>query len=440
VVHRKKLQRIYPSNQEAKSATFEGAIKNRSVNGPQKEENLARRRFQRGQLLLLGSKKEPRWYGRWRESALVDGKEVRRNMQEFLDTKEDYPTRRLALRALQDRLATINSPTFRARPTARFSQFAARWESDVVPQFKPSTATNCRLQLRKWLVPFFGQWELKDIDGELVQRFVSVVGGKIAPKTVRNLVITLRSMWRSARAWRYVAHDPFDGLVLPKPNPAQRFFFSGDDVHRIIAEAEEPYRTFYGLLAELGLRCGELCAITRDDIDLERRLAIVRQSAWRGKIGSPKTANSVRVLDLSPECVAHLSAFLQSWRPNPARLLFATRNGTPWDANLLCKRHFRPLLQRLGIEEPRGNGFHALRHANSTLMDRFGIPLKVRQDRLGHVDPRMTLGVYTHSTGEDSKRAARELGALVWKAIPYANVREKEKGLEGSTSKPLFLN
>jgi integrase len=47
-------------------------------------------------------------------------------------------------------------------------------------------------------------------------------------------------------------------------------------------------------------------------------------------------------------------------------------------------------------------------------MDRFGIPLKVRQDRLGHVDSRMILGVYTHSAGEDSKRAARELGAIVW--------------------------
>jgi hypothetical protein len=32
------------------------------------------------------------------------------------------------------------------------------------------------------------------------------------------------------------------------------------------------------------------------------------------------------------------------------RLLFATRNGTPWDANLLLKRKLRPLLYSLGIE------------------------------------------------------------------------------------------
>jgi integrase len=372
---------------------------------------------------------------------LIDGKEVRRNMQEFLGTKEDYPTRRLALRALQDRLATINSPAFRPRPTATFAQFATRWESDVLTQFKPSTASNCRFQLRKHLMPFFGQHELKDIDGELVQRFVAT--REAAPKTVRNLVITLRSMWRSARAWHYVAHDPFDGLVLPTPNPARRFWFSAEDIQRIVSAAKEPRRTFYGLLAELGLRCGELCGVTVDDIDLQRGLLVVRQSAWRGKIGSPKTANSVRVLDLSPECVAHLSTFLVSWRPNSARLLFATRNGTPWDQNLLLKRYFRPLLAKLGIAVPRGNGFHALRHANSTLMDQFGTPLKVRQDRLGHVDSRMTLGVYTHSVSADAKLAASKLGSVVWAGgpeIPYVNVREKEKGLEAATAKPLFLN
>jgi hypothetical protein len=60
-------------------------------------------------------------------------------------------------------------------------------------------------------------------------------------------------------------------------------------------------------------------------------------------------------------------------------LLFATRNGTPWDANLLVKRKLYPLVDFLGIE--RG-GLHAFRHTNSTLMDRLGVPLKVRQQRL----------------------------------------------------------
>ena len=377
-------------------------------------ENLARRRYQKGQLLLLGAKNEKRWYGRWREDVIESDGIHRPRCQEYLGTLKDYPTKRLAQRALDERLATINSPTYRARPTATFTQFADRWEADVISQFKPSTASNYRLHVRKHLEPFFGRYQLKDIGPEMVQRFVSVSSQRAAPKTVRNFCVTLQSMWRSARAWHYVAHDVFEGVVLPRPHQAQRFFFSAEDVQKIISVAKEPCRTFYGLLAETGVRVGELCGLTIDDTDLERGVLIVRQSAWRGKLGSPKTAKSVRVVDLSSECVANLVTFLKFWRPNTLRLLFATRNGTPWDANLMLKRHFKPLLRKLGINIPKGNGFHALRHANETLMDRFGVPLKVRQERLGHNDSRMTLNVYTHVAGEDAKHAASQLGRVVW--------------------------
>ena len=53
----------------------------------------------------------------------------------------------------------------------------------------------------------------------------------------------------------------------------------------------------------------------------------VRQSAWRGKLGDPKTETSVRVVELSTQASENLSQFLKSWRPNERRLLFATKNG-----------------------------------------------------------------------------------------------------------------
>jgi len=74
------------------------------------------------------------------------------------------------------------------------------------------------------------------------------------------------------------------------------------------------------------------------------------------------------VVELSPQACEHLSNFLESWHPNQRRLLFATRNGAPWDQNLLLRRKFRPLLRAIGIQIPRGNGFHAFRYANATLM------------------------------------------------------------------------
>lgn len=140
----------------------------------------------------------------------------------------------------------------------------------------------------------------------------------------------------------------------------------------------------------------------------------------------------MRCFALSPRLVGHVEAFLTTWKPNERGLLFATRNGTPLDANLLVKRKLYPLLDSLGIE--RG-GLHAFRHTNSTLMDRLGVPLKLRQQRLGHSDPSLTLAVYTHVVSEDDVRFAEQLDGIL-----RPNAPKKENGSGVEPPKPLYLN
>src|SRR5262249_32291106 len=127
-----------------------------------------------------------------------------------------------------------------------------------------------------------------------------------------------------------------------------------------------------------------------------------------------------------------LAAYCGAQRPNQCGLLFATRNGTPWDANLLVKRKLYPLLDSLGVE--RG-GLHAFRHTNSTLMDRLGVPLKVRQQRLGHSDVSMNLNVYTHVASEDDVRFAEQVDGML---RPNAPKNENGSGVE--PPKPFVVN
>jgi integrase len=369
--------------------------------------NLARRRFQKGRVFLRGSR-NPVWVGRWREDVIEDGRVRRLERSEVLGSKLDFETKRLALRELAKRLAVVNDPRYRARPTATFEEFASRWESLVLTQHKPSTQVTIRSHLRKHLVLYFGRWPMREIESEQVQRFISSV--KASPKTKKNLFATLQMLWKSARAWGYVAHDALSGVVLPKRHRVAQRFFSVEEVQRILGAAPEPYRTFYWLAVETGMRAGELCGLRIGDFDLGRGLVSVRQSVWRGKFQSPKSENAVRCFALSPRLLAHLADFLKRWKPNERGLLFATRNGTPWDANLLVKRKLYPLLDFLGIA--RG-GLHAFRHTNSTLMDRLGVPLKVRQQRLGHSDASLTLGVYTHVASEDDLRFAAQLDGIL---------------------------
>ncbi len=350
------------------------------VNGP-KEVSMARRRYQKGSLVpKQGLPSNGLWIGRWREDVILsDGSISRPYKWEVLGTTHEYPTRRLALRALEARLSTINSPTYRARPTATFAEFANRWEATVLCQHKPSTQSAVRSQVRKWLLPAFKNCALKDLEGQRLQAFVSEC--KASPKTVRNLVATVRMMWNSARAWGYMAHDPFEGLVLPKRGLTHAFSLSLQQIRDVIASAEEPYRTFYMILGETGIRGGEICALRVEDLDLENAVIHVRQSVWRGKIQTVKSQRGNRRFPISPELVNQLRAFLRTWRPNALGLLFVTGNGTPWDHNLIRKRKFHPLLKKLGVQQC---GFHAFRHGNATLLDQIGTPLAVRLNRLGH--------------------------------------------------------
>src|SRR5215469_12087310 len=92
-------------------------------------ERMARRRYQRGFLQLSGD----RWIGRWREDVIENGRVKRVLGWHPIGTTKDYPTRRLALRALEDRLTTINNVCYRPRPVAKFSEFAEKWQKLVLP-------------------------------------------------------------------------------------------------------------------------------------------------------------------------------------------------------------------------------------------------------------------------------------------------------------------
>jgi integrase len=222
-------------------------------------------------------------------------------------------------------------------------------------------------------------------------------------------VATLRMMWNSARAWGYVAHNPFDGLVLPKRGLIKTFTFSLEETQRIITSASQPYTTFYSILAETGIRGGEICALRVADLDLENAVIHVRQSVWRGKIQTVKSRKGNRRFAISSQLVERLRAYLKSRRPNAQGLLFATGNGSPWDHSLVRKRKFHPLLRKLGISQC---GFHAFRHGNATLLAQIGAPMAVRQDRLGHTEAQTTMG-YTHAVKADERRVANELGKIL---------------------------
>ena len=131
----------------------------------------------------------------------------------------------------------------------------------------------------------------------------------------------------------------------------------------------------------------------------------VKQSVWRGKTQTTKSKAANRPIALSPHLAAHLSLRREA---DSNLLIFRTKKETPWDHNLVRKRKLYPLCRKLGIA---CKGFKSFRHGQATLQDQMSVPVKVRQQRMGHTDPSLTIGTYTHAISADERRFVEELGS-----------------------------
>jgi integrase len=227
-----------------------------------------------------------------------------------------------------------------------------------------------------------------------------------------NILGTLSSMLNRAKDWGYICEGVQKRkLVLPDRGIKKSVrFFTADECRRIIAAAVNPYRSMYALAVMTGLRVGEVLGLRWEDIDFEQGTVRICQTVWRGEIQSPKTIGSEDVLPMPGPLSVILRQHLKSWKPNPHGLIFVNSRSNPWIAENVVRDHLGPLLEALKI--PHG-GFHAFRHAHSTLLIHGGASVKVAQEQLRHADPRITIARYSHVIGDARREAVERLASEI---------------------------
>jgi integrase len=375
---------------------------------------MARRRFQNGCLFLRGRKNRSVWVAQYRVDEVDHEGKVRRILRkEVLGSTQELKTRRLAQRELAERLERINSFSYRPGRTATLAQFLETYRRNILTLRKPSSAKAAESHLRVYLIPRLGKLKLEELEQQTIQQLVSALARRVARHTLLNVLGTLGGILKSARAYGYTCGNYLrDALVLPAPSiTKQPRFFSAGEVARILSAAiEEPYHTMFSIAALTGFRAGEICGLSVDSVDMERKTITVTQSAWYGQLQAPKSKSAVRTVPIPGILCDILRAYLREWKPNPSRLLFATRTGKPHSANKVVQRKLWPILNSLKI--PRA-GFHAFRHAASTLLIDLGASPATVQAQLGHSDPRITLSAYSHTVDKSQREAVERLAQIL---------------------------
>jgi integrase len=141
------------------------------------------------------------------------------------------------------------------------------------------------------------------------------------------------------------------------------------------------------------MRRGELLGLRWHAVDLLEGKIDVREALVRGKVSTPKSRASRRVIELGPH--THTRTVLeQRWRQTTFHadddLVFChPHRGTALDPGTLARKFLAPALKHAGIQKPF-RPFHDLRHTSLTHAAAAGNPQIYVQARAGHAQGSIT--------------------------------------------------
>ena len=189
---------------------------------------------------------------------------------------------------------------------------------------------------------------------------------------------------------------------------------TAEEIGKLLAELDGPYRAMAYLAAVTGLRVSELLALKWEDVQFDLGEIHLTRAIVCQHVGALKTEASQKPIPMSKG----LAAVLMDWRAKcpynqDMDYVFASqkKHGTQplWPSSAMSK-HIRPAAQRAGIH--KHVRWHVFRHSLATLLKENGEDVKTVQESLRHADSKMTLDTYTQGLmplKRDKARSSKRL-------------------------------
>jgi integrase len=300
-------------------------------------------------------------------------------------------------------------------------------------ELERATINNYKQHLRLHINPFLGHYKLSTLTVPLMRKFrddlrdngrsptrVRVVmasfGALLADALERGLLATnvVRSMKkeRTRKSKREQKQRLRIDVDIPSP----------DEIKRLIVHLPDKYRPLLLTAIFTGLRASELRGLRWEDVDLPHGKLHVRQRADRfNKIDKPKSESSERTVPLTPMVMNTLREWkLRCPKGEQGKLQYVFPTGTggiEYHSNIL-QRGLEPAQIAAKIVDGNGKpkyGLHALRHfyaswcINRAKDGGLELPLKMVQERMGHLTLAMTADRYGHlfPSGDDGAELAK---------------------------------
>ena len=287
------------------------------------------------------------------------------------------------------------------------------WLDNIKISVKPSTYATYYSTVHNHLIKKIGDLDGNKLYKSLLDKFIveqyndGRLDGKggLSSKTITDLSSILNSILKFAYTNGHIKYNPFS---IVKPRQEMREI-------EILSELEQTRLEQYlrnhlnaqtaGIFICLytGIRIGEVCALKKEDIDLNKGILRVNKSMQRIKnmdknaktktkiiIDSPKSKKP-RYIPI-PSFIIEIISPIYKGMHEGAYILTGT---SKYIEPRAYRNIFKKFLRESSVREVN---FHALRHTFATRCVEFDFDIKTLSEILGHSDVRITLSTYVHSS------------------------------------------
>lgn len=290
------------------------------------------------------------------------------------------------------------------------------WKTDKKQYVKKSSFAAYMLLIENHLIPAFG--EQYNIEEANVQAFVlQKLEQKLSQKTIKDILIVLKMVLKFGAKNKWIEYKPFDIQFPTVCEKEDLEVLSRTNQKKIMNYIQEHF-TFRNLgvyiCLSAGMRIGEICALTWEDIDVESGVIKVRRTIQRIymiednirktelMLDAPKTKNSIREIPVSRDLLKLLKPVRKV--VNPAFFVL-TNDAKPTEPRTY-RNYYQNLMKSLGMPELK---FHGLRHSFATRCIESKCDYKTVSVLLGHSNISTTLNLYVHPNLEQKKKAIEQM-------------------------------
>ena len=306
---------------------------------------------------------------------------------------------------------------------APFSAISNLWLTSIRSSVKESTWIKYRNTLNSQIIPRIGVKNISSVDYEIVSKMCSDMlllnddfDKGLSSKTVLDALSITKAIIKYAERMKFITdRTALDVSIKLKSSPL-----------KVFSHIEEQLLFEYlsmnvncinlGILICMftGIRIGELCALTWEDISLESNTIRIHRTMQR--IQTPNGLNKTKILVSEPksQCSIReipiaepLRNFLESNQDKIGYVLTGSDN--KYIEPRTMQNRFKSILKTCGINNA---SFHTLRHTFATRCIEVGFDIKSLSEILGHANINITLNRYVHPSMDLKQKNIAKLSDL----------------------------